>query len=245
MPGAYDLIGSLTGLGGVKIPGALIGAIVESITLRASLTRYSVPGWGVGELWTLGGVVLAHDFKFGAAASPLDPVSDTVVPAQRSTSKRERASFAIAASRDGRIKPRSSCGAIGADLRRSPLDRERCLTPTISTNELAARLADFLAGVDVPFDDVELDLSWATSFQHSVADALRSIPRGEVVTYGELAALAGFPGAARAAGSFCARNRFTLLVPCHRVVGAGGIGGYGTTGVGVKRRLLGLEGVKL
>ena len=69
------------------------------------------------------------------------------------------------------------------------------------------------------------------------------MPRGEVVTYGELAALAGFPGAARAAGSFCARNRFALIVPCHRVVGAAGIGGYGTTGTGVKRRLLALEGV--
>jgi methylated-DNA-[protein]-cysteine S-methyltransferase len=114
----------------------------------------------------------------------------------------------------------------------------QCVTP----DELGARVNDYLAGSNVSFRDVELDLSWATPFQRAVADALRGVPRGEVVTYGELAALAGFPGAARAAGSFCARNRFELLVPCHRVVAAAGIGGYGTTGTHVKRRLLALEG---
>ena len=64
------------------------------------------------------------------------------------------------------------------------------------------------------------------------------VPRGEVVTYGELAALAGRPGAARAAGTFCAHNRFSLFVPCHRVVGADGPRvGYGSLGR-YKRRLL-------
>jgi len=72
---------------------------------------------------------------------------------------------------------------------------------------------------------------------------LRRVPRGEVVTYGELAALAGRPRAPRAAGTFCARNRFSLVVPCHRVVGADGIGFYGSLGVEYKRRLLELEGV--
>jgi O-6-methylguanine DNA methyltransferase len=110
---------------------------------------------------------------------------------------------------------------------------------------LAARLAAFLAGEDVRFDDVRLDLDGSTPFQQSVTQALRAVPRGEVVSYGELAALAGYPGAARAAGTFCAHNRFMLLVPCHRVVGADGIGGYGSAGVGVKRRLLALEGVEL
>ena len=71
------------------------------------------------------------------------------------------------------------------------------------------------------------------------------MPRGEVVTYGELAALAGHPGAQRAAGSFCARNPFPILVPCHRVVAADGLGSYGSLGVGYKRRLLELEGAVL
>jgi methylated-DNA-[protein]-cysteine S-methyltransferase len=103
----------------------------------------------------------------------------------------------------------------------------------------------FLAGEDVDFDGVELDLSWATSFQLAVAERIRAIPRGEVAAYGEVAALAGYAGAARAVGTFCARNRFMLVLPCHRVVGADGIGGYGPAGVGVKRRLLALEGVRV
>ena len=107
------------------------------------------------------------------------------------------------------------------------------------------RLRSFLAGDDVSLADVPLDLGWTTPFQRAVADSLREVRRGEVVSYGELAALAGYPGAARAVGTFCAENRFMFFVPCHRVVGAGGIGGYGSAGVGVKRRLLGLEGVRL
>ena len=78
-----------------------------------------------------------------------------------------------------------------------------------------------------------------------MAETLRRIPRGEVVTYGELAALAGYPGAQRAAGSFCAHNRFPVVVPCHRVVSAAGIGSYGAQGVEYKRRLLALEDVAL
>jgi methylated-DNA-[protein]-cysteine S-methyltransferase len=102
-----------------------------------------------------------------------------------------------------------------------------------------------LGGVDVSFEDVAIDLEWATPLQRALADALRAIPRGEIVSYGELAALAGRPGAARAAGAFCAANRFAFIVPCHRVVSATGIGGYGDAGVDVKRRLLALEGVEL
>ena len=71
------------------------------------------------------------------------------------------------------------------------------------------------------------------------------MPWGEVVSYGELAALAGRPRAARAAGTFCAENRFSLFLPCHRVVAATGVGGYGASGVALKRRLLALEGIAL
>jgi methylated-DNA-[protein]-cysteine S-methyltransferase len=115
----------------------------------------------------------------------------------------------------------------------------------VDREALVARFAAFLAGESVRFDDVPLDLGDVTAFQCSVADVLRQIPRGEVVSYGELAALAGYPGAQRAAGTFCASNRFMFLLPCHRVVAAQGIGGYGSAGVAVKRRLLALEGVRL
>jgi methylated-DNA-[protein]-cysteine S-methyltransferase len=111
--------------------------------------------------------------------------------------------------------------------------------------ELLDRLHAYFAGEPVDFDDVELDLEYGTAFLESCARALRAVPRGEVVTYGELAALAGAPGAARAAGSFCARNRLGLFVPCHRVVSADGLGSYGSFGLAYKRRLLALEGVAL
>lgn len=111
-----------------------------------------------------------------------------------------------------------------------------------SVPELARRLCAYFAGASVSFDDVELDLEWCTPFQRSLLAALREIPRGQTVTYGELAALAGRPNAPRAAGSFCARNRFAIVVPCHRVVAAGGLGSYGSLGLEYKRRLLALEG---
>jgi methylated-DNA-[protein]-cysteine S-methyltransferase len=110
---------------------------------------------------------------------------------------------------------------------------------------LAERIRRYFRGERVAFDDVELDLDWATPFQRAVVEALRGVPRGEVVTYGELAALAGRPNAYRAAGTCCAGNRFALVVPCHRVVGADGIGSYGSLGLDYKRRLLALEGVEL
>jgi methylated-DNA-[protein]-cysteine S-methyltransferase len=108
--------------------------------------------------------------------------------------------------------------------------------------ELVERLQAYFAGEDVSFADVELDLEYDSPFYERCAGALRAVPRGEVVTYGELAALAGAPNAARAAGTFCGRNKHGLFVPCHRVVGAGGLGSYGSYGLDYKRRLLELEG---
>jgi methylated-DNA-[protein]-cysteine S-methyltransferase len=110
---------------------------------------------------------------------------------------------------------------------------------------LVERIRAYFAGARDDFADVELELPDWTPLQGAIYSALRSVPYGEVVTYGELAALAGRPRAPRAAGSFCAENPFGLFVPCHRVVAAGGIGSYGSLGIGYKRRLLELEGVAL
>lgn len=107
---------------------------------------------------------------------------------------------------------------------------------------LTERLRAWFAGSRDDFADVELDLDWCTPFQRALVDALRRVPPGQTVTYGELAALAGRPNAHRAAGSLCAGNRFPVFVPCHRVVAAGSIGGYGSLGVEYKRRLLDLDG---
>ncbi len=112
-------------------------------------------------------------------------------------------------------------------------------------SDLCARFAAHLAGTAVSYDDVAVDLGDQTPFEAELALALRAVPWGEVVTYGELASLAGRPGAARAAGSFCASGGVSLVLPYHRVVAASGIGGYGPNGVPTKRRLLALEGVTL
>ena len=110
---------------------------------------------------------------------------------------------------------------------------------------LVRRLRDYFGGARDDFADVELELEWCTPFQRRAVDTLRSIPYGETATYGEVAALAGHPNAQRALGSVCAANRFGIVVPCHRVVGADGLGSYGSLGPGYKRRLLELEGVFL
>jgi methylated-DNA-[protein]-cysteine S-methyltransferase len=108
---------------------------------------------------------------------------------------------------------------------------------------LVRRLRAFFAGRPESFDGV--DLVPAEGFYAACVAALRRVGWGEVVTYGELAALAGRPGAARAAGTFCGRCDLSPFVPTHRVVSAGGIGSYGDLGVDYKRRLLELEGVRL
>ncbi|MGH3009545.1 MAG: methylated-DNA--[protein]-cysteine S-methyltransferase [Gaiellaceae bacterium] len=108
--------------------------------------------------------------------------------------------------------------------------------------EVIQELRRYFAGGPSALDEVPVDLEYETPFLRGCAEALRRVPPGEVVTYGELAALGGAPNAARAAGSFCARNRLGLFVPCHRVVGAGDLGSYGSLGVAYKRRLLALEG---
>jgi O-6-methylguanine DNA methyltransferase len=118
----------------------------------------------------------------------------------------------------------------------------RDLTPGSVENGIVREVQAYFTGEPVDFANVELDLDWTTPFQRAVADALRAVPYGETVTYGELAALAGHPNAQRAAGTFCAGNRFPLFIPCHRVIAADGLGSYGSLGLDYKRRLLALEG---
>lgn len=85
-----------------------------------------------------------------------------------------------------------------------------------------------------------------TGFQHRVWDAIRAIPPGVVLTYGQVAKQIG--SAPRAVGQACGANYFPLVIPCHRVVAAGGIGGFANHDddgyfLKVKRWLLAHEGV--
>jgi methylated-DNA-[protein]-cysteine S-methyltransferase len=126
----------------------------------------------------------------------------------------------------------------------SELPRPKRTSPGAAAGHvLAERLRAWFAGEPDDFGDVRLLLP--VGFHGACARALRRVPRGDVVTYGELAALAGRPRAARAAGTFCARCDLAPFLPVHRVVSANGIGSWGTLGVEYKRRLLELEGVAL
>jgi methylated-DNA-[protein]-cysteine S-methyltransferase len=87
---------------------------------------------------------------------------------------------------------------------------------------------------------VPLEQPFNTAFHSKVYSALMTVPYGHVISYGELAHLAGAPGAARAVGTAMKRNRLCVLVPCHRVVAANGIGGYNGQ-IEWKKALLGLE----
>lgn len=190
-------------------------------------SEYEVAGWGVGELWMERGVVVAHDFAFDASVAGRGRV------AHRGTT----ATFL-----DARPDPAATeVVSLGAQ----PDASRQARSASTVTRDAIDRVRAFLGGGDGEPERVAIDLDWCTDFQREVLTVLRRVPRGEVVSYGELAALAGHPGAQRAVGTICAANRFAFFVPCHRVVGADGIGGYGSAGVAVKRRLLALEGVSL
>jgi O-6-methylguanine DNA methyltransferase len=106
-------------------------------------------------------------------------------------------------------------------------------------DEAARQLDAYFAGDRTRFD---LDLALAgTPFQQRVWEALREIPYGETVSYGELAVSLGRPNASRAVGLANGRNPVGIIVPCHRVIGANGsMTGYGG-GLDRKRWLLGFE----
>ncbi len=100
------------------------------------------------------------------------------------------------------------------------------------------QLGEYFAGRRRKFDLPMVPAQ--TEFQQRVRAAMISIPCGRTLSYGEIALIAG--GAPRAVGRACGANRLPIVVPCHRVLAANGIGGYsGGTGLDTKRFLLALE----
>ena len=128
-----------------------------------------------------------------------------------------------------------------------PVKREgeiRAGRPPEWLERMLSDLSAFLDRGKRKFAYVPLDMDGLSDFQQAVISEMRDIPFGRTKTYGEIAEAlkSGGKGAsARAVGQACGRNPFPLVVPCHRVVAEGGLGGFGW-GLKWKKRLLALEG---
>ncbi|HXW96225.1 MAG TPA: methylated-DNA--[protein]-cysteine S-methyltransferase [Gemmatimonadales bacterium] len=118
--------------------------------------------------------------------------------------------------------------------------------PPETTSRVVGGIIVLLAGAPSDLRWVPLDMDRLPPFERSVYQAAREIPAGHLLTYGELADRLGLPGAARAVGRALGRNPFAIIVPCHRVVAAGGAtGGFSAYGgATTKSRLLAIEGAR-
>jgi O-6-methylguanine DNA methyltransferase len=136
-------------------------------------------------------------------------------------------------------EPQEALANLGPELDRSANDPS-------SFSAVEESLEQYMQGDVSALDDIALDLSDAPPFFGAAWEACRRIPAGETRSYAWLAAEAGRPLAVRAAGQAMAKNRFALIVPCHRVIASDGdLRGYGAGGLRVKARLLDLEGAKI
>lgn len=113
--------------------------------------------------------------------------------------------------------------------------------------DAARRITALFDGVADDLADLPLDLTTIGDFERRVYALTRAVRPGRTTTYGAIAAALGDPGAARAVGGALGRNPFPPIVPCHRVLAAGGAtGGFSAPGgVDTKRRMLAIEGVIL
>ncbi len=116
-------------------------------------------------------------------------------------------------------------------------------TPPAAIRAAMTRVQRLLEDGCEDLADVTLDMDGIEVFERQVLEAARAIPPGATLTYGELAKRVGAPGAAREVGQAMARNRFPIIVPCHRVMAAGGgFGGFSAPGgLESKARLLNIE----
>jgi methylated-DNA-[protein]-cysteine S-methyltransferase len=130
-------------------------------------------------------------------------------------------------------------------LRRWPDAREDAPPPAV--RHAIDGVVALLSGAAVDLSAVALDMERVPAFERRVYEAARAIPPGKTLTYGDIAARLGDPGAAREVGQALGRNPFAVIVPCHRVVAAGGkTGGFSATGgVTTKLRLLEIERAQL
>lgn len=103
-------------------------------------------------------------------------------------------------------------------------------------------IKEYFDGKDVDFGVYDVDISELTEFERDVLYETRRIPYGSVITYSDIAERVGRPKAVRGVGNALGKNPLPIVIPCHRVVGKNGLGGY-TSGTIIKEKLLKLEGV--
>jgi len=124
-------------------------------------------------------------------------------------------------------------------------DLSDCVLQTSILLPVAEKIQRYCAGENVHFDVADIDMNDVPPFRWTVYLAAHKIPFGRVWTYGRLAHEVNNPRAARAVGQAMAHNRFAPVVPCHRVIAAGGrLGGFGP-GPDAKRLMLRHEGIRL
>lgn len=129
-------------------------------------------------------------------------------------------------------------------IRRFPHARETSPPPDVRRTRDA--IVALLSGEASDLPAAALDMEGVPPFHRRVYEVTRTIPPGATLSYGEVAARLGAPGAARAVGQALGRNPFAIIVPCHRVLAAGGkLGGFSANGgATTKRRLLAIEGAR-
>lgn len=140
--------------------------------------------------------------------------------------------------------PERTRAATEARIRRVGAESAGTPLPAFAVDAIDA-LQIYFSRTPVSLDALRLDESFLSAFNASIYRALRAVPRGTTVTYGELAKKVGQPGAARAVGVAMGQNPWPIIVPCHRVLASGGkMGGFSAPGgTATKERLLALEGV--
>jgi methylated-DNA-[protein]-cysteine S-methyltransferase len=120
------------------------------------------------------------------------------------------------------------------------------IPPSELTERVSRMLVKYFKGERQQFDSVPVDMDLRGEFRVHILTLIRSIPFGEVRSYGEVARLADSPGAARAVGGAMASNPVPVIIPCHRVVaGNGRLTGFTAPGgLEMKKYLLLMEGVE-
>ncbi|HEV3286207.1 MAG TPA: methylated-DNA--[protein]-cysteine S-methyltransferase [Steroidobacteraceae bacterium] len=128
--------------------------------------------------------------------------------------------------------------------RRFPTARET--SPPADVRRAIDDIAALLSGEAADFSAVALDMERVPAFHRRVYEVARTIGCGATLTYGEIAKRLGVPAEAREVGEALGHNPFPIIVPCHRVLAAGGkLGGFSAPGgVGTKLRLLAIEGAR-